>query len=144
MVIDLKKLQLKGKTETDFFFEYDNFGDLCVLPDAEIEKPIKILGTLKIVSSHSAVASGDITFVVKGPCSRCLEETEKVFTVPFEELFDKDDDTAYPVVNDKADLSKMTDDVVVLNMPFSLLCKEDCKGICAGCGKNLNKEKCKC
>ena len=34
--------------------------------------------------------------------------------------------------------------VFVLNMDSRLLCSEDCKGICGGCGKNLNHETCVC
>jgi uncharacterized protein len=29
-------------------------------------------------------------------------------------------------------------------MPMKPLCKEDCAGLCATCGKDLNKVKCKC
>jgi len=33
---------------------------------------------------------------------------------------------------------------VLLNWPMKPLCKDDCKGICFGCGKNLNLEVCIC
>jgi uncharacterized metal-binding protein YceD (DUF177 family) len=29
-------------------------------------------------------------------------------------------------------------------MPMKPLCKEDCKGICASCGANLNDDSCEC
>jgi uncharacterized protein len=41
----------------------------------------------------------------------------------------------------------ITDDVrqtVVLAVPLKLLCREDCKGLCADCGANLNLESCRC
>ena len=31
-----------------------------------------------------------------------------------------------------------------LNLPVRFVCKEDCKGVCTKCGKNLNFEKCEC
>ena len=34
--------------------------------------------------------------------------------------------------------------VFVLNMDSKLLCKDDCKGLCCRCGKNLNEEACTC
>lgn len=33
---------------------------------------------------------------------------------------------------------------ILLNFPMRFLCKADCKGICRGCGVNLNSETCKC
>ena len=33
---------------------------------------------------------------------------------------------------------------VFLSLPYKKLCKEDCKGICPICGKDLNKGKCNC
>ncbi|MDD5195443.1 MAG: DUF177 domain-containing protein, partial [Candidatus Omnitrophica bacterium] len=33
---------------------------------------------------------------------------------------------------------------VLLNFPMKVLCKPDCKGLCPGCGANLNNEVCKC
>ena len=31
-----------------------------------------------------------------------------------------------------------------LEMPVKALCDQECKGLCAGCGRNLNKEGCTC
>ena len=33
---------------------------------------------------------------------------------------------------------------VILDYPLKPLCKADCRGICPGCGVNLNIEECKC
>ena len=33
---------------------------------------------------------------------------------------------------------------IVLNLPSKILCREDCKGICPECGKNLNHGDCNC
>ena len=33
---------------------------------------------------------------------------------------------------------------VVLALPFRPLCREDCKGLCQGCGADLNREPCGC
>jgi uncharacterized protein len=33
---------------------------------------------------------------------------------------------------------------VLLSMPARTLCREDCKGLCPGCGRNLNQEACAC
>ncbi|MCX5681113.1 MAG: DUF177 domain-containing protein [Candidatus Omnitrophica bacterium] len=33
---------------------------------------------------------------------------------------------------------------IILGFPDKVLCAEECKGLCAGCGANLNNEKCQC
>ena len=81
MVIDLKKLRTIGKTELDFYFDYEDFDSLCSLPNCEIEKPIKVLGRLEVVSNDSVYVDGELTFLLKGACSRCLEEAEMEITV---------------------------------------------------------------
>ena len=42
------------------------------------------------------------------------------------------------------DIDELVRTDIVLNLPFVFLCREDCKGICAGCGKMLNYENCIC
>ena len=41
----------------------------------------------------------------------------------------------------------ITDDIrgeIILEYPLRLLCKQDCKGLCPRCGKNLNEGDCGC
>jgi uncharacterized protein len=33
---------------------------------------------------------------------------------------------------------------VLISLPAKTLCRQDCKGLCPGCGKNLNSESCTC
>ncbi|OLD18693.1 MAG: hypothetical protein AUI85_04510 [Acidobacteriales bacterium 13_1_40CM_3_55_5] len=33
---------------------------------------------------------------------------------------------------------------VLLALPLKVICREDCKGLCPHCGKNLNTEQCSC
>lgn len=33
---------------------------------------------------------------------------------------------------------------LVLALPMRFICSEDCKGLCPGCGVNLNQEECRC
>lgn len=33
---------------------------------------------------------------------------------------------------------------ILLNLPTKVLCREDCKGICRQCGKDLNEGECGC
>ena len=33
---------------------------------------------------------------------------------------------------------------VNLSLPYKVVCAEDCRGLCSGCGRNLNEERCDC
>jgi hypothetical protein len=45
---------------------------------------------------------------------------------------------------DELDLSQLAREQILLNLPEQVLCREDCKGICPTCGKDLNEGDCKC
>jgi uncharacterized protein len=44
----------------------------------------------------------------------------------------------------KIDLDPIVREQVLLALPMSAVCREDCKGLCAQCGQNLNEKKCGC
>ena len=45
---------------------------------------------------------------------------------------------------DELDLSQYFEDQLLLDLPVSLVCSDDCKGICSQCGGNLNESACDC
>jgi DUF177 domain-containing protein len=45
---------------------------------------------------------------------------------------------------DKINLFKELRDYALLSVPMKKLCREDCKGLCYTCGKNLNEGSCDC
>jgi uncharacterized protein len=75
-----------------------------------------------------------------GPCFRCLGDA--VLDVPvsareYQAASAGDDEelrTAY------LDLSTWARDAVALELPDKILCRSDCAGLCAVCGKDLNDE----
>ena len=144
MFLDLRESLRKGKEQEDFFFEYSPVEDLVNIPSAKIENPVKISGNITLAEGHSAYLSGEVVFTIKGECTRCLKNTSKTLVVEFNEYLTTNNLDGYSVVNDRIDLSKIVDDVIVSSMPVNFLCSEDCKGICLGCGVNLNDGECKC
>ena len=80
-----------------------------------------------------------------GPCYRCLGDA--VLDVPisareYQAASPGDDEelrTAY-VEDDRLELSAWARDSVGLALPDKILCRADCAGLCAVCGKNLNEE----
>jgi uncharacterized protein len=78
-------------------------------------------------------------------CARCLKEFERGFDVGVHELVARvagpDDD--YAIDPDLTlDPEPMVRDAVVLEMPFSPLCRPDCRGICEICGGDRNLGEC--
>ncbi len=144
MILDLRQLKRSGKDSGDFFFEYNPPESVIDIPSVKFDGAVKVFGTITLTGEHSAVIEGEIALTLKGECTRCLTETEKDFVLTFSESVDPESEDCYPVKNDTVDLSKIVDDVVVMNLPVNFLCSEDCKGICAGCGTNLNESECKC
>ncbi|MFH0858896.1 MAG: DUF177 domain-containing protein, partial [Candidatus Omnitrophota bacterium] len=71
-------------------------------------------------------------------CGRCLED--------FKEDYRKDIQLNYSLDSSQQylDLDQDIRAEIILEYPFNPLCKADCKGLCPGCGKNLNQEKCSC
>lgn len=130
MIIDLKEIRKKGKDEEDFFFEYFPETKVVSIPNVELELPVKILGKIRLYGKDEAYAEGEITFTLKGECTRCLRPVSKSYTVPFQEDFSSSGaEDAYPYRSDRIDLTKAVDDKLILEMPLAFVCGEDCKGI---------------
>ncbi len=118
------------------------------------------LGRKVLVRARAAVP-------LKGQCKRCLkpvdvdEQLDLIRTwVPQEQAhqgehherrgeemeatFDPGtvDEEAY--AGKEIDLSPAVREQILLSMPESPLCREDCKGLCPKCGKDLNESECGC
>ena len=99
---------------------------------------------------------GHIDGSVIGHCARCLEEYtfqlgKDFFIVlvpkanmPEEvELSGGELDLSF-YEGDQVDLSPLVREQIILALPTRPLCREDCKGLCASCGVNLNTQACSC
>ena len=145
MVIDLKKLRFRGIRETDFRFDFPADDSLITLPFSSFSKPIAVEGRLT-VGDGEVYAEGKISYAISTRCSRCFEPVAYEKTIDFDEVFSENGvlDDAYPYYKETVDLGDMVKDNVILSFPYSILCREDCKGVCPVCGVDLNKERCDC
>jgi uncharacterized protein len=79
---------------------------------------------------------------VDGPCMRCLEDAEVAVEVDAREVDQPrtaDEELRSPYVTEgELDLSSWAHDALVLALPFQLLCRPECKGLCGVCGVSLN------
>ena len=61
-----------------------------------------------------------------------------------EMLEDEENDDILLLDGTELDLDEVVTEAFVLAMDTKNLCSDDCKGLCAGCGVNLNEEPCRC
>ena len=101
---------------------------------------------------------GTVTTTLELPCGRCLEPC----TLPVDASFDlryqphatntgegereveEDDLTTAFYKDDTIDLGQLMREQFYLALPMKPLCGEQCLGLCALCGTNLNRETCSC
>lgn len=96
---------------------------------------------------EGVLVSGTVTAPVTGECARCLIPVTDEVTVDVTELFaypdsitdqTSEEDEVSHLVGDMLDLEPVVRDALVLDLPLSPLCREDCRGLCAGCGIALD------
>lgn len=90
----------------------------------------------------------EVRYAYSMPCNRCLTLTRKelchnISHVIVNKLNDEEDFEDYIVIEgDELDLDELIYSDIILLTPTKFLCKEDCKGLCPTCGKNLNEGDC--
>lgn len=105
--------------------------------DSDVELDL----TLQSVS-EGVLVSGTATVELHGQCARCLTDIEDEQSFDVQELFfypgrEMEEDESL-VVDETIDLEETLRDAVVLELPFTPLCEEDCLGLCPDCGFNRN------
>jgi uncharacterized protein len=111
-----------------------------------IPVPAKVPAELRITKATTgSVLQLAFNTRLHGPCFRCLSDTVLDLDISAREYQatnpDGDEELASPYVEeDKLDLSSWARDAVALALPDKILCRPDCAGICATCGKDLNEE----
>lgn len=57
---------------------------------------------------------------------------------------DADEVDVFLLTGDTVDLAAVVREQLDLALPLQILCREDCKGLCPGCGFDLNQGECAC
>jgi uncharacterized protein len=143
MVIDVRKLKYSGKDECSFHFDYEADSSTITLPNAEYSGTVSVNGTLTL-GGKSVFVDGEIEYSLSAQCSRCLTGVIFHNIVEFDEEFSETEDVedVYKFKKGLVDLTEMVNEKLMLSMPYTVYCKEDCKGLCPECGANLNLTKC--
>lgn len=92
---------------------------------------------------------GAVSLDYEAVCARCLTEVRGSFNYdvvyPVAVSLENEDNEDYIVLSGgKFDIEDFIYQIVVVNFPNKFLCREDCRGLCEKCGKNLNDGPCEC
>ena len=127
-----------------------DLSDLCYGVSYPVTEPVVASGTVRNTAGV-LMMEGELTTTIHGTCDRCASPFDREIRFPINavlvtELADEEneDEWVFPLEGDSADLDDIVRTVFVLNLDSKLLCKEDCKGLCHRCGKNLNDGPCTC
>lgn len=142
MLLDLKNLFTDGgRLSVDYGFCPDaGILEHC----SEIQVKGELEGKSGIVYLHV-----DVRFALSLDCDRCAAPyTEphdyEIQHVLVTSLNDEKSDELILVDDFSLDLDELLVTDILLELPMKHLCREDCKGLCPKCGKNLNEGPCSC
>ena len=124
---------------------------------------VRVIGDINVtgnVSKNAAKTSvkGSIKAPLEIDCTRCLTPVKRELDIAFDvdyvgkELLPESKETHLEsgdldtdvIEGNELDLDQTAREQIVLNLPEQVLCRDDCKGICATCGKDLNEGECRC
>ena len=127
-----------------------DLSDLCYGVSYPVSEPVAAEGTVRNTAGV-LVMTGEISTCIHGICDRCAANFDREVSFPIEVVLvtemaneENEDEWVFPLEGDSADLDDIVRTVFVLNLDSKLLCREDCKGLCCRCGRNLNDGPCAC
>ena len=134
--------EFSGRLETD--------SELLAETDLEFAEPVSVSGRVSTAGPGSFFLQMRLAGTISSSCRRCLDavkcELEEDLNLILAESNPNDDPSVYVIGSneDLVELNPVLREELILSLSGDGLCKEDCKGLCAGCGVNLNTEECRC
>ncbi|MBE6938396.1 MAG: DUF177 domain-containing protein [Ruminococcaceae bacterium] len=125
------------------FRDYDFYG---VKP---FPAPVSVEGSVDN-SSGVVMLELRICAVAETRCASCGKSISVPMDVPVSLMVvtsepDNDDYDELVICEDgELELDDTVNEAITFAMDLRPLCKEDCKGVCFGCGADLNREPCRC
>jgi uncharacterized protein len=122
-----------------------------------LERPLNVDLEIHRHPDHIKI-EGSIEAVLTLDCHRCLSRFTRPFSEPVDIVLVKEraeteseelelqwEDQDYDFFDGEViEIDHLVVEQVFLALPVKVLCSESCKGLCSGCGANLNEEPCKC
>ena len=147
MLLDVRKIINAPGERIAFQFDLD-LSDVDFGGRRPVQNPVVVAGDVRNVAGM-LLLTFEASTVLKSVCDRCLKPFDQPKTVRYEtmlaeELEDEDSDEILLLEDGAVDLGELARTVFILEMDTKTLCSEDCKGICPGCGVDLNQGTCTC
>ncbi len=105
--------------------------------ETKLLSPVSFSAGIQKMSGYLSV-SGKLSFELSSPCVRCLKTARSKIGGQigfFISLSRKEN---------RIDISDDMRQQVAMAMPERIMCSDECKGLCAMCGKDLNEGVCSC
>ena len=141
-IFDLGRLQLSSGQgrRVDLLVELDRleFGGQRYTPATRLVE--SVLDAARTTAGYSLRLRFEVR--LEGPCMRCLEDAHTPLFIDAREIDQPGggDDLNSPYVDgDDLDVRAWARDALALALPAQIVCREDCRGLCAICGANLNE-----
>ena len=147
--VDLRELARGAAVETQGALKQDD----GALEGTEIRlrEPVAVRGRLQSIGEGRFYWQGTARTVVQGECRRCLIPVATPLQLEIGALFTQDADAlddpdSYPVAPEATaiDVTAAVREELMLAAPRFVACRDDCKGLCPQCGKDLNAGPCDC
>lgn len=156
MKLDLRPL-LAGERLLTFDYELsldiDPEDTSSFLYGVSFPSPMKVKGDITNTAGYMRMRL-ELSADYAANCARCLASVGGTFSLSLEKtvapkdlLCDVDEDKLddYAIIeNGFLDMDEQLRAQLEMEFPARFLCREDCKGLCQRCGKNLNEGSCDC
>jgi uncharacterized protein len=116
-----------------------------------LREPVTVGGRLQSIGEGRFYWQGTARTVVQGECRRCLTLVGVPLDLEIGALFTQDSDPlddpdAYSLAPEatEIDVTSAVREELLLAAPQYVVCRDDCKGLCPQCGKDLNTGSCDC
>lgn len=150
LTVDLGQLQRASRLEIDA--QVDPADPLLAGSDVRLSQPLEVRLEAQQAGAD-VVVRGRVAGAVEIACARCLKPVRQVLDEEVTFLFVEGLDPAaaeaeevYPLPEKGhiLDLGPAVREHVLLGAPRFAVCEEACRGLCPGCGADLNETTCEC
>ncbi len=143
--------------ELDVPYEGDTFASPYGSFPVREKSPVAL--RLSNIGRSKALVQGSARLTFGLACDRCLRDVDYTFDLSFDTVVDSPDyagddaedgnsgeygESSSVMKGYHLNVDELINDELLLNWPMKILCREDCKGICKVCGRNLNDGECGC
>ncbi len=145
-IIKLGEVNKGPEQSKDFIFTISQKEMEEQMQDFEFLNPVVFQGVVNFKENIYNLA-GEITTQLRLKCGRCVEDVVYDVKQSVEENYTLKDITDEDIIKldkDVLDLTELVNESIYLSVPYKVLCKESCLGLCPQCGSNLNISKCQC